>query len=288
VGYLYVLVAATLWGLLGSVSKLVFAQGVSPLEAAFWRAVMGTAIFGVHALIARQTRVDRKDLPALVGFGLVGIALFYGSYQSAIAAGGAALAAVLLYTAPAMVAVMSWLLLKESMDFTKLLALLLTLTGVAAISLQGGAVQVTGAAVFWGLVAAFTYATYYIFGKLYLGRYAAPTLLLYALPVGALALAPLVHFAPKNPTAWAAMIFLALASTYAANLFYYAGLKRLEATRASVVATLEPVVAALVAWVWWGERFSPLGYLGALLVLSGVLLMVFKPSSATQALEAPQ
>jgi DME family drug/metabolite transporter len=288
VGYLYVLAAATLWGLLGSVSKLVFAQGVSPLEAAFWRAVMGMVVFGAHAIIARQTRINRKDFPAFVGFGLVGIALFYGGYQSAIAAGGAALAAVLLYTAPAMVALMSWLMLKEPMDGFKVLAIALTLLGVAAISLQGGSVRVTGAAVFWGLVSAFTYATYYIFGKLYLSRYTAPTMLLYALPVGALALAPFVHFVPKNLTAWATMVFLALASTYAANLFYYAGLKRLETTRASVVATLEPVVAALVAWLWWGEKFSGLGYLGALLVLSGVLLMVFKPSSGAQPLEAPQ
>mgnify|MGYP001770829345 CR=1 FL=1 len=287
-GYVYVLAAATLWGLLGSVSKLVFAQSVTPLEAAFWRAVMGAVVFGAHAAILRQTRVDRKDLPALLGFGLVGIALFYGGYQSAIAAGGAALAAVLLYTAPAMVAVMSWLILKERVDGFKLLAVALTLVGVAAISLQGGALKVTPAAVFWGLVSAFTYATYYIFGKLYLGRYAAPTMLLYALPVGALALAPFVHFVPKNATAWVAMIFLALASTYAANLFYYAGLKRLEATRASVVATLEPVVAAFVAWLWWGERFSLLGYLGAVLVLCGVLLMVFKPSGSAQPLEAPQ
>lgn len=284
-GYAYVLIAATLWGLLGSVSKLVFAQGITPLEAAFWRAVMGTVAFGAHAIILRQTRVDRKDLPALIGFGLVGIALFYGGYQSAIGAGGAALAAVLLYTAPAMVALMSWLVLKERMDAFKVLAIALTLAGIAAISLQGGAVKVTGTAVFWGLVSAFTYATYYIFGKLYLGRYAAPTMLLYALPVGALALAPFVQFAPKNATAWAAMIFLALASTYAANLFYYAGLKRLEATKASVVATIEPVVAACVAWLWWGERFSLLGYLGAALVLSGVLLMVFKPVSRAQAVE---
>lgn len=284
-GYVYVLAAATLWGLLGSVSKLVFAQGITPLEAAFWRAVMGTLIFGTHAIILRQTRINRKDLPALVGFGLVGIGLFYGGYQSAIASGGAALAAVLLYTAPAMVALMSWLVLKERMDGSKVLAVLLTLAGVAAISLQGGTVKVTGVAVLWGLVSAFTYATYYIFGKLYLGRYAAPTMLLYALPVGALALAPFVHFAPKTATAWVAMIFLALASTYAANLFYYAGLKRLEATKASVVATIEPVVAALVAWLWWGEKFSLLGYLGAVLVLGGVLLMVFKPAVSSPAIE---
>lgn len=278
-GYLYVLMAACLWGMLGSVSKLVFEQGVSPLEAAFWRAVMATVLFGAHALWLRQVRVQARDLAAILGFGLLGISLFYGAYQMAIRTGGAALAAVLLYTAPALVALMSWLILREPMGRFKVMAVGLTLMGVAAISLQGGGVQVSVAAVFWGLVSAFTYALYYIFGKLYLNRYSTPTVFIYALPVGALGLLPFVEFAPKNATAWTALIFLAIASTYLAVTLYYAGLKRLEATRASVVATLEPVVAAFIAWIWWGEKFGLLGYGGAALVLAGVLLMVLGPSS---------
>jgi len=279
-GNFYILVAAGLWGVLGSVSKLVFEQGVSPLEAAFWRAALASIVFGTHAVVIQKVRVNPRDLPAILGFGLVGIALFYGAYQMAIQTGGAALAAVLLYTAPAIVALLSWLILKEPMDRGKIIAVALTLVGVAAISLQSGKVQVTVGAVFWGLVSALTYATYYLFGKLYLYRYTTPTAFLYALPVGALGLFPFVHFANKNLTAWAALVFLTLASTYLAVMVYYAGLKRLEATRASVVATMEPVIAGVVAWLWWGEKFGWLGYLGAALVLFGVLLMVMKPQKA--------
>lgn len=277
-GYLYVLIAASLWGLLGSVSKWVFEQGISPLEAAFWRAVLAWVLFASHAFAIRQTKLQTKDLWPVLAFGLVGISLFYGGYQMAIQTGGAALAAVLLYTAPAIVAVLSWLILKEPMNGVKIGAVLLTLLGVALISLQGGSIHVTPAAVFWGLVSGLTYATYYIFGKLYLGRYTTPTLFLYALPIGALGLFPFVHFAHKSPVAWAALIFLAIASTYVAVMVYYAGLKRLEATQASVVATIEPVVAGFVAYLWWHEQFGWLGYMGAGLVLAGVLLMVMKPA----------
>ncbi|WP_199489959.1 DMT family transporter [Meiothermus sp. QL-1] len=286
-GYLYVAAAASLWGLLGVVSKWAFAQGVSPLEVAFWRAALGAGLFGLQAFLTRQTRIEPADRWAVLGFGLVGISLFYGAYQLAIGSGGAALASVLLYTAPAIVALLSWLFLREPMDAHKLLAVGLTLLGVALVSLQGGGVKVSPAALFWGLLSALTYATYYLFGKLYLNKYSTPTVFLYALPVGALGLLPFVQFAPKNAEAWAAIAFLTVASTFFAVTLYFAGLRRLEATRASVVATIEPVVAAFAAWLWWGERFSLLGYLGAGLVLLGVLWMVLRPHPRA-VLEAPR
>jgi len=279
IGYLYVLAAACLWGLLGVVSRYAFEQGVSPLEVAFWRAALGAVLFGAQAALMRKVRLERSDAGAVLGFGLVGISLFYGAYQLAIQSGGAALAAVLLYTAPALVALLSWLFLREPMDAHKLSALGLTLLGVALVSLQGGGARVTLAALFWGLLSALTYATYYLFGKLYLSKYSTPTVFLYALPVGALGLLPFVDFVPKNAEAWAAIAFLTVASTFFAVTLYFAGLRRLEATRASVVATIEPVVAALAAWLWWVERFSLLGYLGAGLVLAGVVWMVLRPQT---------
>ncbi|GIW36015.1 MAG: membrane protein [Meiothermus sp.] len=275
-----------MWGLLGVVSRWAFEQGVSPLEVAFWRAALGAGLFGAQAVLMQQMRLERPDRWAVLGFGLVGISLFYGAYQLAIESGGAALAAVLLYTAPAIVALLSWLFLREPMDAHKLAAVGLTLLGVALVSLQGGGVKVSLAALFWGLLSALTYATYYLFGKLYLHRYTTPTVFLYALPVGALGLLPFVDFVPKNAEAWAAIAFLTVASTFFAVTLYFAGLRRLEATRASVVATIEPVVAAFAAWLWWGERFSLLGYLGAGLVLLGVLWMVLKPPKAV--LEVPR
>lgn len=279
IGYLYVLAAACLWGLLGVVSRWAFEQGVGPLEVAFWRATLGAVLFGSQAVLIQKVRLERADAGAVLGFGLVGISLFYGSYQLAIGSGGAALAAVLLYTAPAIVALLSWLFLREPMDAHKVGAVGLTLLGVALVSLQGGGVRVTPAAVLWGLLSALTYATHYLFGKLYLNKYSTPTVFLYALPVGALGLLPFVHFAPKNAEAWTAIAFLTVASTFFAVTLYFAGLRRLEATRASVVATIEPVVAALAAWLWWGERFSLLGYLGAGLVLAGVVWMVLRPQT---------
>ncbi|HAR68169.1 MAG TPA: EamA family transporter, partial [Thermus scotoductus] len=243
-GYLYLLLAAFLWGLIGPVSRLAFQEGLTPLAVAFFRAGIAWVFFGLHALLLRQVRVERRDALPLLLFGLVGVSLFYGSYQLAVVYGGAALASVLLYTAPAWVALLSLVVLKEPLDRTGLLAVALTLLGVGLMGVGGGSgVRVLSLALFFGLLSGFTYALYYIFGKLYLPRYATPTLFLYALPVGALGLLPWVEFAPLSLRAMEALLFLGVFSTYGAYLAYYAGLKRLPATRASVVATLEPVVA---------------------------------------------
>lgn len=274
-GYLYLLLAAFLWGLIGPVSRLAFQEGLTPLAVAFFRAGIAWVFFGLHALLLRQVRVERRDALPLLLFGLVGVSLFYGSYQLAVVYGGAALASVLLYTAPAWVALLSLVVLKEPLDRTGLLAVALTLLGVGLMGVGGGSgVRVLSLALFFGLLSGFTYALYYIFGKLYLPRYATPTLFLYALPVGALGLLPWVEFAPLSLRAMEALLFLGVFSTYGAYLAYYAGLKRLPATRASVVATLEPVVANLFAFLLFREVLSLWAYLGAGLVLLAVILTV--------------
>ncbi len=287
-GYLYVLVAAVLWGLIGPLSKLAFAAGMDTVEVAFWRTVLAWLLFAGQAFANREIRVAKRDLPAVIGFGVVGIAGLFGAYVVAVEAGGAALASVLLYTAPAWVALFSWLFLKEPMGGFKIAAVAATIIGVAGVSLGpglSGQAAFGGKAIVFGLLSGITYALYYIFGKYYLCRYRTPTLFLYALPVGALTLLPFVHFTRPTLAGAVPCIALAILSTYGAYSIYYAGLKRLEATRAAVVATLEPVIAAVLAYTMFGERFSLLGYLGAGLIIGSVLLTIW--DGARERLRAP-
>jgi drug/metabolite transporter, DME family len=274
-GYLLVAAAAALWGLLGPVTRIALHEGVGATEVAFWRAVLGAALFGVHALAIGRVRIARRDLPSVAAFGVFGVAGLLASFSWAVEAGGAALAAILLYTAPVWVALLSWLFLRERMTARKLAALAVATAGVAGIAAAGGGgMRLSPAALGWGLASGFAYALYYLFGKRYFGLYPTATLFVWALPVGALAMLPLVEWAPKSGTAWAALGFTGLVPTYLAYVCYSAGLRRVEATRASVVATIEPVVAAVGAYLLWGERLGAAGYLFAAVVLAGVLLMV--------------
>lgn len=280
-GYGFILLAASLWGMIGPFSRLAFQQGVAPLEAAFWRAIIAWACFAVHALVRREVRIQRRDIGPLLGFAVTGVTLFYGSYQIAIQKGGAALAVVLLYTAPVWVAVLSRVFFREAMSALKLMALMLTLVGVAVVSLGAGDVDlgIRGGnpliAVPAGLVAGFCYALYYIFGKYFSGRYTSPNLFVYMLPAGALGLLPWLSFTAKTPLAWLALGVLALVCTYGAYLCYYQGLYYLEPTRAAIVASLEPVIAGVVAFFWWGEYFSWGGYVGSSLILAAVFCIVW-------------
>ena len=280
-GYLYIITAAVLWGIIGPFSRLAFDQGVTPMEVAFWRAVLAWVCFGSHAVLAGQVRVRRRDLPTLLAFSVTGVTLFYGSYQLAVNKGGAALAAVLLYTAPAWVTVLSRFFFKEPVTLVKFVALAMTIAGVAAVSFGAGSQptapgrQLDVTAYAWGLTAGFCYALYYIFGKHFSGRYDSPTIFLYILPLGALMLLPSVTFAHKTAAAWGALAVIAFFSTYLAYALYYAGLRQLEPSRAAITATLEPVIAAVVAYIWWQEVFTFIGYVGGGLILFSVVLIIW-------------
>jgi drug/metabolite transporter (DMT)-like permease len=155
----------------------------------------------------------------------------------------------------------------------------MTILGVSCISLgpklmSGSTFTLNAFGLAAGLLSGFTYALYYIFGKKFLNRYPTPTIFVYALPFGALLLWPFIHFAHKSPEAWGLLIGMALVTSYGAFSVYYAGLKRLDATHASVIATFEPLVAAVLAYALFGEKFSLLGYAGSSLIIAAVLMVV--------------
>lgn len=275
-GYALVALAALLWGMIGPLSKLAFQDGMPPLEVAFWRAGLAWILYAAHAVAIRRVTVELRDLPWVLGFGVVCIFGLFGSYVLAVREGGAALASVLLYTAPAWVALLAWKLLGEKMVPAKVGAVALTVLGVAGVSLGGGLDgSISAGALLFGLTSGLTYALYYIFGKAFLSRYPTPTIFLYALPAGAACMTPFFQFGPHPAQTWIACAVLATCSTYGAYSLYYAGLRRIEASRAAVIATLEPVVAAVLAFSFFGESFTAFGYAGAALILTAVVMTIF-------------
>lgn len=271
-GSLLIVVAAALWGLIGVLSKGVLGAGVGALELAFWRAALAGGMFALHAGVARQHPPKGRDVGAFALFSLVGVVLFYTSYTLSVQTGGVSLASILLYSAPAFVALAAWPLYGELPTPRKLLLLGGTLLGVVLVSRSSGAAEtVSGAALVWGLLAALSYSSYYLFGKWALARYSPVTIYAWVLPFGALGLLPFVTFSPKSPVVWLLLGLLALVSTYAAYGLYYTGLKRVPASRAVLVASIEPVVAAVLGALLFGERLGLWGVVGGALVLASAL-----------------
>jgi len=277
-GYLLILSAAISWGFIGIFSGLAFSQGLAPMEVAFWRALLAWLCFGSQACLRGETRLDFRDIPLLTIFAAFGIAVFYISYQYAVKTGGAAFAAVLLYTAPAWVVAFSFLVYRERLTPIKIGAVAMVMLGVYLISRTGGnadaPVKTGPLAVVSGLVSGFCYSLYYTAGKYFSKKYSSANLFLYVLPLGALGILPFVEFTEKTPLAWGSLVAVAVVSTFLANYCYYNGLKYLEAGRASIVATIEPVVAAIAAYLIFGEYFTGLGYLGAACIIVAVVATI--------------
>lgn len=284
-GYAYIVAAALLWGMIGPFSRLAFQEGVSPIEVGFWRAFLGWLVFGSHAIIMHEVHLYKKDIKHILVFGLCGVSIFYFVYMTAVNLGGSALACVLLYTAPAWVVILSRIFFKETITKAKVISLILTLIGISAISFGKDAGTagnpISTLALVFGLLSGLCYSLYYILGKYFSGRYTSANLFLYVFPIGFLGMLPWVDFTEKTPTAWLAIVLLVIVCTYGANSCYYLGLKYLEAGRAAIAATLEPVVTAVVAYFWWHEVFSAQSYAGSFLILSAVVLVVWDGTKKT-------
>lgn len=96
---------------------------------------------------------------------------------------------------------------------------------------------------------------------------------MYILPAGALFMLPFVDFMPnKTLENWFYLALLALVTVWGGYQAYCAGLKRLEISRVGVLITFEPLIAAFFSWLWWGEQFTTLGWIGAIAIIFGVIL----------------
>lgn len=275
-GYIFAFTAATLWALLGPLSRIPLEHGISPMETAFWRAFFGGLCFVVHALVTKQYRVALKDSTILMSFGVVGIALFFTVVQVGVQRSGAAMTSVLIYTAPFWVALFSRIFFKERLSPLKIAAILVAMAGVSLLCLSGGStpkeMDIIGIAA--GLASGLTYSSHYIYGAIYLKRFSSITIYAYCLTVGCLVLLPFVEFAEKSMVDWAALVTIGVVSSYGAFTAYCAGLKRLAPTKVAVLCNLEPLLTTILAFFFWGELFPLLGWFGAGLVLVGIFMII--------------
>lgn len=276
-GYLFIVFAAFSWGVLGVLARFLLETGMTPAEIAFWRTVFGCLLFGSVAIARKQARLHAaRDLLGFMAFGIICLALLFLCYMAAVESGGAALTVVLQYTAPAWVALFARILFMEPLTKAKCLAVFVSLAGVAVVSLSGGAggSNINSLSVSLGLLSGLLYAVQSVATKKFVASYSPFTIFGYGFFFAALTLLPLVQFVDKSPADWGILLLMGAACTFCPFFFYAAGVKRIEASTASVIATFEPVVATLAAWAVWNETFSLLGVAGIAIVIGAVLMLV--------------
>ena len=280
-GGLFILAPALLWSSLGVAGRFAFRAGVVPLEAAFYRAAISfvSLLLLLIATNRRALRIRPGDLGLFAAFGFVGVAAFFVVYMTAISMTTVATAAILLYTAPAFVIVLSALLFGETLTTPKAIAVACAFIGCGLVG-RGydlSSLRLNLPGVLAGLASGLAYALYTIFGKVALRRYTPVTTLTYALGfgtifLGAAALATSVIPRAHPTSGWMALIYLAFVTTLLAQALYLAGLRYIDAGPASLLATVEPVTAAVLGYIVLGERLEGLQIAGGVLVVGAVML----------------
>lgn len=284
-GTALVLLAAVLWGSLGVAFSLQGSMGTPPLVIAFWRALVAAVAMVLGLAVARPAalRIHARELPFFAAYGLLSVSVLFYIYPIAVGGSSVAVAAVLLYTAPAWVVLMGALWLGERLTGRKILALVLCFAGTALVAGVGepGALKGTPVGLLAGLGSGLAYATVSLFGRLAPARYEATTLTTWMLLAGTAFLAlPAAADLPALLEPWRSargvglLLYVGLLPTAGSYLFYTMGLRRLgDAGRASIMATLEPFVGAALGLLVLGQALSPAQGLGGALVLSGVVLL---------------
>ena len=279
--YASILAAAALWGIIGVWNRNLMAAGLSPTGIVVVRNFGGMLLLlAVFAVKDRSVfRMRREHVKYFFGTGIISVVLFTSCYFSCQKICSLAVASILLYTAPSFVVILSAMLWKEPVTKKKLLALALTLVGCACVcGVFDGGLTVTFTGILLGLGAGFFYALYSIFGRYALAHYSSMTVtvwtFLFAGPASLVLLRPAdVKALAADPKLWALAVGLVVFSTVLPYVFYTRGLARVESGRASIMASLEPVVASLAGVLVFGEPMSPLTLAGILCVLAGVYIL---------------
>lgn len=272
-GLLAVALAATLWAIAATAARDLFDAGVDPLELAASRSVIAMA--GLALLPAAWRRPQRPRIATTVILGL-SIALVNGAYYLAIERLDVAVALVLQYTAPAMVVLWAAFVLRRRPTPDVLGALVATFLGVVLVSgLPSDVRPVDVAGVAFGIASAVLFATYTlvseragetygVIGALFRGFVAATIFwIFFHAPRGF----PGELIEPENlPT----VLFVGIAGTLSPFLLFLWGVQRVRSERAAIAATLEPIIAAVTAWVWLGQSLGLAQLAGGAVIVAAV------------------
>lgn len=280
-GALLVVGAATLWSTFGIFARFLYDAGYSPSELASVRAFVAFVAVLPVALIARAPlRQSRRDALFLIAYGVLGFALFEVIYLLAIEAAPLAVAGALLYTAPAFVVLIARFTLGEVVDRGRLIALALVLAGVllvtgAARQLSGGAGAVGARGIVMGLLGGLSYAIYTVMSKAAMARTTALSALTWSFGAASVALFPLaspVEALTRDAADLPWLIGLGLVPTLFAYGLFLRALRLLRASAASMIASVEPVVTALLAVLLLGETLAVEQVAGILSIVGAAVL----------------
>lgn len=283
IGPALIILAGVFWGSMGIFVRRLSTFGFSSIQIVCIRVVLAALVFCLILLVREPSgfRIALYDLPIFLGLGFGSILFFTVCYFTAITMMSLSTAAILLYTSPIWIMLMSILFFREKLTARKILALLLAFCGCVLVSgISGGGLTAAGLLI--GLGSGIGYGLYSILGTIALRRYSPFTVTTWTFlfaAVGALLISRPGEIAMKISAApsVAGMLFFclmtALVTAVIPFMAYTLGLRRVEASKAGILATVEPMVATMFGICVFSEPLTLLSGLGVLLILAAVVIL---------------
>ncbi|WP_035186436.1 DMT family transporter [Alteribacter aurantiacus] len=280
--FLLIVGGAALWGTIGIFVQGLYDLGFTPIEVVAIRVIVALLVMTVIVLVKspRLMHVRVKHLPLFLGTGICSIVFFNWAYFTTIQEINLSVAAVLLYTGPAFVTILSRIFFKEWITIQKVVALGMTLIGCTLVIglFPLHAEQLSFYGIIVGVGSGFGYALYSIFGKTASTHYSSMTITFYTFLFASLALLPTTNISlviDRLNGIEGLLLALGLGTipTVFAYLLYTAGLNQVESSKASIAATVEPVVATMIGVFIFQDQLTLWQGIGMLCVLLAVFII---------------
>ncbi len=281
-GLIAVVFSAIMLSTMGILGKFAFQQSVDPINLVALRAAIAFLILGLGLLFVRRRipKLTIKHLPLFILLGFIGISLNYASFFLALENTTVSVAISLLYTYPILVVVGAALFLGETFTMLKLIVLVMTLTGCVFITgaYDATLLELNFLGIVFGFIASLTKTVYTLLAKRLVGSYDPWETVFFAFGFGALFLVIYAAITSElrfdiGAQAWMFVIAIAIIPTLIGYSLFVVALKYIESGRASIIATLEPVSAIVLAMLLLGESISIFQIFGIALVIGGTVLL---------------
>ncbi len=248
----------------------------------FMRGFIPLILLALYMLVFNRAafKIKLKDLWCFLGSDLLSLTMFGLAYMSAMQEMSLSMAVVLLYTSPIFVILISAPLFKERITPAKIIALVLVVVGaVCTTGVIMGSLNITAIGLVYGIISGLGYALYSIFSRLAFQRgYKPLTVTFYTFLFSVVALAFLcepweIPSMITTPSLVGWIMALGIVTCLIPYLLYTKGLEGIENGTASILATIEMVVATLVSALFFQEPFGPANLIGIVLVFAGIVVM---------------
>lgn len=287
-GGLYLAVAASIWGSMYVVSKIVL-ESVSPLALVWLRYLVALVVLVVVMLVTRQSwRIRPRDLPIILAIGVIGYTVSIWAQFLGTSLSTAQMGAMITSATPAFMVVFGRVLLSETVNVRKIASVGLATIGVLFIVGIGG---FGSSDRLGGLIlglAALTWALMSVLVKRVPGEYPQLTVTTYAILVAALVITPAavpqLHEPSRtllHPVVFSGVLYLGVVCTALAFFLWNKGLQMVDAARGGLYFFFQPLVGTLLGWIVLGEQVGIPFWIGSAMILSGVLLVLKEPSRTT-------